>query len=76
MDKENLETQDDLSALEIYLSADSETVVDDDGLVWKEVLREGEWTVRPGANQSPVNKPLRVVAGHSTDPSTEIGLAD
>lgn len=76
MEEKDLETQDDLSALEIYLSADSETVIDDEGLVWKEVLREGEWTVRPGAGQSPVKKPLRVVAGHSTDPSTEIGFAD
>lgn len=75
--KENtFDTQDEVSALEIYLSSETETVSDSDGLVWKEVLREGEWSVRPGANQSPVNKPLRVVAGHSTDPATEIGFAD
>jgi len=76
MEEKNLETQDDLSALEIYLSSDEEVVADDDGLVWKEVLREGEWTVRPGANQSPVKKPLKVVAGYSSDPSTEIGFSD
>ncbi len=76
MEEKNLETQDELSALEIYLSADSETVIDDEGLVWKEVLREGEWTVRPGASQTPVKKPLRVVVGYSEDPSTEIGFAD
>ena len=76
MNENDFETQDDLSALEIYLSSDAETFADDDGLVWKEVLREGEWTVRPGANQSPVKKPLRVVVGYSEDPSTEIGFAD
>lgn len=76
MEENNLETQDDLSALEIYLSSEEEVFTDDDGLVWKEVLREGEWTVRPGANQSPVKKPLKVVAGYSTDPSTEIGFSD
>lgn len=76
MNENDFETQDDLSALEIYLSSDTDTVADDDGLVWKEVLREGEWTVRPGANQSPVKKPLRVVVGYSEDPSTEIGFAD
>jgi hypothetical protein len=75
--KENtFDTQDEVSALEIYLSSDTETVSDSDGLVWKEVLREGEWSVRPGANQSPVNKPLRVVSGYSDDPATEIGFAD
>jgi hypothetical protein len=76
MNENDFDTQDDLSALEIYLSSDTETFADEDGLVWKEVLREGEWTVRPGANQSPVKKPLKVVVGYSEDPSTEIGFAD
>ena len=74
--KTNIEdTTEEVAALEIYLSTDTSPTVDDDGLVWKEVLREGTWAYRPGAGQVPTRKPLKVVAGHASDLS-EIGFAD
>ncbi len=48
---------------------------EDDGLIWKDVLREGEWAYRPGPNQKPINVPLRVVPGNSTS-REEIGMRD
>jgi len=68
-------TTEEVAALEIYLSTDTSTTIDDDGLVWKEVLREGTWAYRPGAGQVPESKPLKVVVGNSAD-SSEIGFAD
>lgn len=73
--QDNLNTE-DTTMLEIYLSSDNEAQASDDGLVWKEVLREGVWSYRPGADQKPNEKPLRVIAGHSSNPEEEIGFAD
>jgi len=71
----NNDTEKEVTAYEIYLSAEGGQLdVDDDGLVWKEVLREGEWKYRPGPGQTPVEKPLRVTAGHAGP--GEIGFAD
>jgi phage I-like protein len=72
---DNLNT-DETAMLEIYLSSDAEAKASDDGLVWKEVLREGEWSYRPGAGHKPMEKPLRMVAGYSSNPAEEIGFAD
>ncbi len=44
--------------------------VDEQGLMWKPVLRTGVWNVGPNG------KPLRVVAGRSTNPQAVIGLQD
>jgi hypothetical protein len=77
MDKTNDYTNaDETAMLEIYLSSHNEAQASDDGLVWKEVLREGEWSYRPGAGQKPTEKPLRVIAGNSANPEEEIGFAD
>jgi len=76
MDTNNETKTEDTSMLEIYLSSNQKTELADDGLVWKEVLREGEWAYRPGPGHKPMNKPLKVVAGYSADPSKEIGFAD
>lgn len=59
-----------LSASEFYL-ADGETN-EDDNLIWKTVLRTGEWKYRPGPGQTPNKKPLRVVDGEAK--SGEISL--
>lgn len=72
---DNSETE-DTAMLEIYLSSEEEAQASDDGLVWKEVLREGVWSYRPGEGQKPSEKPLRVIAGHSSNPEEEIGFAD
>ncbi len=44
--------------------------VDEQGLMWKPVLRTGVWNVGPNG------QPLRVVAGRSTNPQAVIGLQD
>ncbi len=61
------------AAYEIFLSGGKTSETDD--LVWKDILREGEWAYRPGAGGKPVPVPLRVVAGKATS-DKEIGMAD
>lgn len=75
MDTNKKDTTEEVAALEIYLSTDTSPTVDDDGLVWKEVLREGTWAYRPGPGQVPTRKPLTVVAGKAADQS-QIGFDD
>jgi hypothetical protein len=50
-------------------------VKEEEGLIWKEVLREGVWKYRPGAGAKPIPIPLKVVAGN-TDEQGQIGMAD
>lgn len=38
------------------------------GLVWKTILREGEWQYAPGPGQKPVKKPITVVKTGKSDP--------
>lgn len=49
--------------------------VDENGLIWKPILRTGEWNYRPGANGK-VKQKLRIVKGNSTNLNEEIGMAD
>jgi hypothetical protein len=58
---------------ELYFADGS--VEKDEGLIWKEVLREGVWKYRPGAGAKPIPIPLKVVAGN-TDEEGQIGMAD
>jgi phage I-like protein len=76
MDNNNESKTEDTAMLEIYLSSNADTELDNDGLVWKEVLREGEWAYRPGPGHKPMEKPLRVVSGYSSNPIEELGFAD
>jgi hypothetical protein len=41
--------------------------VGDDGLIYKTLLREGEWKYSPGPGQVPINKPIRVVKEGASD---------
>jgi hypothetical protein len=41
--------------------------VGDDGLIYKTLLREGEWKYSPGPGQVPINKPIRVVKEGTSD---------
>jgi len=59
---------------EVYL-ADGDIDEGDNGLIWKEILREGEWAYRPGPGQKPIPVPLKVVSGKASS-KTEIGMAD
>jgi hypothetical protein len=63
----------DAKAVEIFLSGGE--VSEDDGLVWKEVLREGQWAYRPGVGGRPTPVPLKVVAGEASS-GDEISMAD
>lgn len=47
---------------------------EDDGLIWKTVLRTGVWALTPGAGQKPVTKPLKVVRDNAKE--GEIALSD
>jgi hypothetical protein len=51
------------------------TVEETDGLIWKDILREGDWAYRPGPGQKPIPVPLKVVAGKASS-QKEIGMAD
>lgn len=69
------ESDEGFDVFELFL-ADGETSIEDDsGLIWKDVLREGQWAYRPGPGQKPVPVPLKVTPGNATD-SKEIGMAD
>jgi hypothetical protein len=65
---------DDSQLSEVYL-ADGVTDEGENGLIWKEILREGEWAYRPGPGQKPIPVPLKVVSGKANS-KTEIGMAD
>lgn len=61
---------------EIYMS-DGELGEDSDseGLVWKDILREGEWAYRPGAGKA-VPVPLKVVPGPASESGKEISMEE
>ncbi len=75
-DLEQVENSDVTTAplYEVYLT-DGEVSEGDNGLIWKDVLVEGEWAYRPGPGQKPVPVPLKIVPGNASDPK-EIGMAD
>lgn len=40
----------------------------EDGLIWKTILREGTWKFSPSAGQTPIKKPITVVSSGASDP--------
>lgn len=51
--------------------------VEEDGLVWKEVLKTGRWETTPGPNQQPVDRPFIVTKDGETsvsDKEVRLGL--
>lgn len=64
----------DAHVYEIFFSGGETS--EDDGLVWKDILREGEWAYRPDPNGKPVPVPLKVIAGKASNSGKEIGMAD
>lgn len=42
------------------LNFDGEEVVEEDGFIWKEILKAGKWETTPGPGQKPVDRPFIV----------------
>lgn len=55
--------------------SESESVEGDDGLIWKPILRTGQWQYSPSPFGQRKN-PFKIVAGSSSDISKEIGMED
>jgi len=51
---------------------DGGDVTEEDGLVWKTVLREGVWEVSPGPGQRPVKRPIVVVPEGTSDARRQV----
>jgi len=70
----NSESEGDSALLEVFLT-DGE-VQESDDLIWKDILREGEWAYRPGPGQKAVPVPLKIVPGKANVKEKEIGMED
>src|ERR1044072_1795686 len=66
----HVEEQDDMgNGIDMSELFCSDTNTDEnDGLIWKTVLRTGTWAYRPGAGQRPIAQPIVVTPGHSDNP--------
>lgn len=53
----------------------SDSQTEKDGLIWKPILREGNWRFRP-PSQGGVKKDLKIISGKASDISSEIGMED
>ena len=65
----------DVHPLAYLHCADGPVQEDENGLIWKELAREGELAMWPGANQKPIEKPLRIKL-RADDPKGEVSLED
>lgn len=57
------------------LNFKSDEQFEENGLIWKPILREGNWRFRP-PSQGGVKKELNIIPGKASDISKEIGLED
>jgi hypothetical protein len=58
---------------EMFFDGSSEEIrMGEDGLIYKTVLREGEWKFSPGPGQVPINKPIKVVKDGASDGRSRI----
>lgn len=71
---QNENDSEDSFGYEVYMT-DGDIVESEDGLVWKEILREGTWPYRPGPDHKPLKKPLSIITGNAEN-SDQIGMAD
>jgi hypothetical protein len=46
---------------------DEDAAEEDDGVIWKTIMREGTWKYSPGPGQRPVAKPITVVKDGTSD---------
>lgn len=59
---------DDLVLCELFLSDGGLDLSIEDGVMWKTLMREGQWKLSPGPGQKPVEKPITVIAEGESDP--------
>lgn len=59
-------SQDPQVLAELYLE-DSQKASEEDGLIWKTIIREGKWKFSPGPGQVPINKPITVIKAGKSD---------
>ena len=70
----NLAQQPQLGAELLFEDSGAE---EEDGLIWKTILREGTWKMSPGPGQTPVQKPITVTKnGHSDADSLTISMSE
>jgi hypothetical protein len=65
--KANLSQEPQMLAEMFFDGTDEEVRLENDGLIYKTLLREGEWEYSPGPGQVPINKPIRVVKDGASD---------
>lgn len=66
----NVNMSDNLLAEMFFEDEPDATVKEEDGLIWKTVLREGTWAYSPGGKGKPVSKPITVVKSGISDPKS------
>lgn len=47
---------------------DGSDTKEEDGIIWKTIMREGHWKLSPGPGGRPINKPITVVEEGESDP--------
>jgi hypothetical protein len=60
-------SEDDIVLCELFLT-DAMDFAIEDGVMWKTIMREGQWKLSPGPGQKPVEKPITVVKDGVSDP--------
>jgi hypothetical protein len=71
---ESISEGNELVLYEIFF-AGGQSAEEENGLVYKDIMREGEWAYRPGAGQKPTPIPLKVVPGYA-ESEEQIGMSD
>lgn len=67
VEKANMAQEPQMLAEMFFDGTDEKVYLGDDGLIYKTLLREGEWKYSPGPGQIPINKPIKVVKEGMSD---------
>lgn len=70
---ESISVENPQQQFEVFFSGGNTS--ESDGLIYKDIMIEGEWAYRPGPGQKPTPIPLKVVAGKAAN-EDEIGMSD
>lgn len=61
-------SDDEVVLCELFMT-DGLDLAEEDGVLWKAIMREGRWKLSPGPGQKPVNRPITVVKDGASDAS-------